>query len=286
MLLSNLSLILEGGGMRGMFSAGVFDAFLEKELVFPHIAGVSAGACNILSYMSGQKGRTRRIIEDYVGDDRYCSVKNWLRTRSLFGFDFILNDIPRHLIPFDYDAFYKYPGRLEVGTTDCGTGESVWYTQMDMGRNFTPVRASASLPFLAPIVHFNKRRLLDGALTDPIPFDRGQRAGYDKFVIVLTRNKGYQKEPFGHTAFLKAAFRKHPAVAEAMRTRHEIYNRQLALCEKLEKAGRAVIIRPLKPLNVSRTKAEIPALLALHDEGLYEGRAALGSFEEMLNIKL
>ena len=122
MLLSNLSLILEGGGMRGMFSAGVFDAFLEKELVFPHIAGVSAGACNILSYMSGQKGRTRRIIEDYVGDDRYCSVKNWLRTRSLFGFDFILNDIPRHLIPFDYDAFYKYPGRLEVGTTDCGTG--------------------------------------------------------------------------------------------------------------------------------------------------------------------
>ena len=214
MLLSNLSLILEGGGMRGMFSAGVFDAFLEKELVFPHIAGVSAGACNILSYMSGQKGRTRRIIEDYVGDDRYCSVKNWLRTRSLFGFDFILNDIPRHLIPFDYDAFYKYPGRLEVGTTDCGTGESVWYTQMDMGRNFTPVRASASLPFLAPytqmdmgrnftpvrasaslpflapIVHFDKRRLLDGALTDPIPFDRGQRAGYDKFVIVLTRNKG------------------------------------------------------------------------------------------------
>lgn len=111
MLLSNLSLILEGGGMRGMFSAGVFDAFLEKELVFPHIAGVSAGTCNILSYMSGQKGRTRRIIEDYVGDDRYCSVKNWLRTRSLFGFDFILNDIPRHLIPFDYDAFYKYPGR-------------------------------------------------------------------------------------------------------------------------------------------------------------------------------
>ena len=210
MLLSNLSLILEGGGMRGMFSAGVFDAFLEKELVFPHIAGVSAGACNILSYMSGQKGRTRRIIEDYVGDDRYCSVKNWLRTRSLFGFDFILNDIPRHLIPFDYDAFYKYPGRLEVGTTDCGTGESVWYTQMDMGRNFTPVRASASLPFLAPIVHFDKRRLLDGALTDPIPFDRGQRAGYDKFVIVLTRNKGYRKSSTVPAALVKLWYKHYP----------------------------------------------------------------------------
>ena len=125
MILGNLSLILEGGGMRGMFSAGVFDAFMEKELVFPHIAGVSAGACNILSYMSGQKGRTRRIIEDFVGDDRYCSVKNWLRTRSLFGFDFILNDIPRRLLPFDYEAFYDYPGRPAVGTTDCETVESI-----------------------------------------------------------------------------------------------------------------------------------------------------------------
>ena len=128
--------------------------------------------------------------------------------------------------------------------------------------------------------------LLDGGISDPIPIEKSLADGNTFHVIVLTRNKGYQKEPFGHTAFLKAAFCKYPAVAEAMRTRHEIYNRQLALCEKLEKAGRAVIIRPLKPLNVSRTKAEVPALLALHDEGLYEGRAALGSIKEMLSIKL
>ncbi len=267
MLLSNLSLILEGGGMRGMFSAGVFDAFLEKELVFPHIAGVSAGACNILSYMSGQKGRTRRIIEDYVGDDRYCSVKNWLRTRSLFGFDFILNDIPRHLIPFDYDAFYKYPGRLEVGSTDCGTGESVWYTQMDMGRNFTPVRASASLPFLAPIVHFDKRRLLDGALTDPIPFDRGQRAGYDKFVIVLTRNKGYRKSSTVPAALVKLWYKHYPLLQQILAERPQNYNKQIEAVEKLEQEGKAVIIRPQQPLTIDRLDLDKEKLLALYDHG-------------------
>lgn len=117
MIVSSISLVLEGGGMRGMFSAGVFEAFMQKELIFPHIVGVSAGACNIVSYMSQQPLRTRRIIQNYVGDKRYCSLSNWLRTRSLFGFDFILKELPQNLLPFDYEAFRKYPGQLYVGTT-------------------------------------------------------------------------------------------------------------------------------------------------------------------------
>lgn len=284
MLLANLSLILEGGGMRGMFSAGVFDAFLEKELVFPHIAGVSAGACNILSYMSGQKGRTRRIIEDYVGDGRYCSVKNWLRTRSLFGFDFILNEIPRRLLPFDFEAFYKYPGRLEVGATDCETGESVWYTQMDMGKNFTPVRASASLPFLAPVVYFNKRRLLDGALTDPIPVDRGQRAGYDKFVIVLTRNKGYHKTNTVPAALVKLWYKHYPLLQQILAERPQNYNRQIEAVEALEKSGSAVVIRPQQPLAIDRLDLDKDKLLALYDHGYDCGLKAVNEILK-LNYK-
>ena len=112
MIVSGISLVLEGGGMRGMFSAGVFEAFMQKELIFPHIVGVSAGACNIVSYMSQQPLRTRRVIQNYVGDKRYCSLSNWLRTRSLFGFDFILKELPQNLLPFDYEAFRKYPGQL------------------------------------------------------------------------------------------------------------------------------------------------------------------------------
>ena len=148
MIVSGISLVLEGGGMRGMFSAGVFEAFMQKELIFPHIVGVSAGACNIVSYMSQQPLRTRRIIQNYVGDKRYCSLSNWLRTRSLFGFDFILKELPQNLLPFDYEAFRKYPGQLYVGTTDVITGKPVWYTQGDMDKDFLPLRASASLPRL------------------------------------------------------------------------------------------------------------------------------------------
>ena len=152
MIVSGISLVLEGGGMRGMFSAGVFEAFMQKELIFPHIVGVSAGACNIVSYMSQQPLRTRRVIQNYVGDKRYCSLSNWLRTRSLFGFDFILKELPQNLLPFDYEAFRKYPGQLYVGTTDVITGKPVWYTQGDMDKDFLPLRASASLPFFAPVV--------------------------------------------------------------------------------------------------------------------------------------
>lgn len=125
-----------------------FEAFMQKELIFPHIVGVSAGACNIVSYMSQQPLRTRRVIQNYVGDKRYCSLSNWLRTRSLFGFDFILKELPQNLLPFDYEAFRKYPGQLYVGTTDVITGKPVWYTQGDMDKDFLPLRASASLPFL------------------------------------------------------------------------------------------------------------------------------------------
>ena len=172
MIVSGISLVLEGGGMRGMFSAGVFEAFMQKELIFPHIVGVSAGACNIVSYMSQQPLRTRRVIQNFVGDKRYCSLSNWLRTRSLFGFDFILKELPQNLLPFDYEAFRKYPGQLYVGTTDVITGKPVWYTQGDMDKDFLPLRASASLPFFAPVVTIGGHKLLDGAIVEPIPISK------------------------------------------------------------------------------------------------------------------
>lgn len=148
MIVSGISLVLEGGGMRGMFSAGVFEAFMQKELIFPHIVGVSAGACNIVSYMSQQPLRTRRVIQNYVGDKRYCSLSNWLRTRSLFGFDFILKELPQNLLPFDYEAFLKYPGQLYVGTTDVITGKPVWYTRAIWIKIFCRCAHPLHCPFL------------------------------------------------------------------------------------------------------------------------------------------
>ena len=127
MHLENIALVLEGGGMRGMFSAGVFEAFLQHELTFPYITAVSAGACNILSYMSHQPMRTHKIIENYVATKPYFSVNNYLKTGSLFGWDFIFDTLPKKLLPFDYETYANYPGELHVGTTDVQTGEAVWH---------------------------------------------------------------------------------------------------------------------------------------------------------------
>lgn len=281
MIVSGVSLVLEGGGMRGMFSAGVFEAFMQKKLVFPHIVGVSAGACNIVSYMSQQPLRTRRIIQNYVGDKRYCSLSNWLKTRSLFGFDFILKDLPQNLLPFDYQTFNKYPGTLYVGTTDVVTGQSVWYTQQEMGKDFLPLRASASLPFFAPVVTIEKHTLLDGAILEPIPVSKAIADGYHKFVIVLTRNADYRKSRPVPQYLLRLVYKHYPRLWEAMAQRPQTYNNQMAFAEHLEKAGKAVIIRPTEPLQIGRLDQNPEQLLKLHDHGMECG---LRKFHEIMQL--
>ena len=207
MHLQKTALVLEGGGMRGMFSAGVFEAFLAHQLAFPYITAVSAGACNILSYMSAQPLRTRQIIEHYVTDKRYFGVRNWIKSGSIFGFDFIFKELPKQLLPFDYAAYRAYPGVLQVAATDIVNGESVWYDQEAMGQDFIPVRASSSMPFVAPVVKHEGRALLDGALLAPIPYQRALDAGYEKLIVVLTRNEGYRKKKGVPKFLLKSVYK-------------------------------------------------------------------------------
>ncbi len=276
------ALVLEGGGLRGYYSAGVMEAFLEKDLLFPYIAGVSAGAANALSYISGQSMRSRQIIEHYVGNPEYVSRRNLLRKGSMFGFDYIFGTVPEQHIWFDWETYTAQKTRFLTGAMNCANGETVWFEKEDITPPFTATVASCSVPILTKIQHFRGYNLLDGGVTDPIPIEKSVADGNRFHVVILTRNAGYRKEPFGHKGFLKAVFHKYPAVAEAMLRRHEIYNRQLELCERLEKEGRAAIIRPLEPLHVGRTSADIPTLLALHDEGQREGRAALPRILEAL----
>ncbi len=282
MHLTNIALVLEGGGMRGMFSAGVFEAFLAKKFTFPYITAVSAGACNILSYMSHQPLRTRQIIEKYVTDQRYFSLRNWLQNGSIFGFDFIFEDLPKQLLPFDYAAYHRYPGILQVGTTDIVHGEAVWFNQEELGEHFIPVRASSSMPFVAPIVHFRGRALLDGALINPIPYEHALAAGYDKFVVVLTRNAGYRKKNSIPKILLKTFYKEYPKLWEIMQKRPALYNKQLAAVEQLEQEGRAVIIRPQLPLSIDKFDVKPDKLLALHDHGIGCGLAAAEKIAQLL----
>ena len=180
---------------------------------------------------------------------------------SLFNFDFILKEIPQKLLPFDYDAFRQSDCNLHVGATDCNTGEVIWFPKETMGDDFEPLRASSSLPFLAPVVKINGRELMDGGLADPIPVEKALADGYERNVIVLTRNPGYYSTENYPIWLLKLWYAKYPQLIEIIRTRAENYNRQLALAEQLERAGKAVVIRPLEPLTIGRLDRKPQELL-------------------------
>jgi len=268
-----VSLVLEGGGTRGFYSAGVFDAFLDAGILFPYIIGVSAGAANALSYVSGQKGRNRQIIEKQVGNPKYVSKRNLLFHRSLFGMEYVFHEVPQKHIFFDWDMFCKQDINLLTGALDCDTGQTVWFNKNDITFNLEVTMASCSVPLLSPVYKLNGLRLLDGGIADPIPIEKSIADGNTFHVIVLTRNEGYQKPVFKHQKILKLIYKKYPKLIETILNRHNIYNRQLAISQQLEKEKKAIIIRPLKPLKVNDSAdRNIKNLLELHDEGYDEAK--------------
>jgi predicted patatin/cPLA2 family phospholipase len=273
------ALVLEGGGTRGFYSAGVMDAFLKHGLMFPYIIGVSAGCANALSYVSGQYGRNREIVENYVGKHEYLSKRNLLKHGTLFGYDYIFETVPQKHIFWDRQVFNENEIRFLSGALDCVQGETVWFEKNMLDERFTAARASCSVPFASKIVDFKGMKLLDGGICSPIPIEKSVEDGNKFHVIVLTRNKGYIKPPFKNKAIAKLIYGKYPKLIEALLNRHEVYNRQTAICEKLQAEGKALIIRPEKPLEVERTGKDITKLLKLYDEGEEEGLCAIGKIQ-------
>jgi len=276
------ALVLEGGGTRGFYSAGVFEAFMDAGIIFPYIIGVSAGAANAMSYVSGQKMRNRIIAEKYVSNHRYVSRRNLLRHRSPFGYDFIFETVPSKHIFFDRENFDNTDIRFLTGAMDCVTGKTVWFEKSEITDKFTVTRASCSVPLISKIVNYKGLELLDGGISDPIPIEKSIEDGNNFHVIVLTQNQGYSKSAFRFGRLLKLFYRKFPHLVQAILRRHEIYNRQLALCEKLEREGKALIIRPINPLSIGRASADTKKLLELYDEGHMEGAQAIQMLDELL----
>ena len=280
------ALVLEGGGIRGFYSSGVFEAFMDAEIMFPYIVGVSAGAANALSYISGQRGRSRQIVEKYVGNKKYVSYGNMLKHRSVFGFDYIFKTIPDNHIFWDRENFHTTDIRFLTGATDCETGECVWFEKDEMDYDFIQTRASCSIPFLSKIVKIGEHNLVDGAVSVPIPIEKSIEDGNNFHVIVLTRNNGYIKTPSKLKFILKLFYNKYPKLVEKMLVRHNDYNRQVALCEQLERDGKALIIRPQKPLMLDRLGSNIEKLLALYDDGEEDGKTAINRLKERFTAVL
>lgn len=285
MLPEGTALVLEGGGTRGFYSSGVFEAFMDAGWMFPYIIGVSAGAANALSYISGQRLRSREIVEHYVGDHRYLGYRNLLRKRSFFGMDFIFGEVPQKHIFWDRELFEQTDITFLTGATDYHTGKIHWFSKGHIDDAFTVTRASCSVPFVSQPVMFEGYKLMDGGVASPIPIDKSIEDGNTFHVVVLTRNPGYRKKPaHSLTSRLYGPYGVGNGMAEALRNRHMVYNRQLELCERLEREGRAIIIRPLEPLSVGRTGRDIQKLLALYDEGEREGAAAVKLIRKRLGM--
>lgn len=268
---SNTGLVLEGGGMRGVFTSGVLDAFMKHEVYFPYVVAVSAGACNGLSYMSHQPRRARWSNIDMLQKYDYISLKSLIVNGSIFDPELIYERFPNEFFPFDYDAYEKNPATFEVVTTNCRTGRAMYLTERHDHRRLTQlIRATSSLPFVAHITQVDGIPMLDGGIVDSIPILRSIDTGHQENVVVMTRNRGYRSsEP--DIKIPKFLYGEYPRLRVALSRRTAAYNEQLDLVERMENWGEIVVIRPQKPLEVGRITEDVAKLERLYEEGFQLG---------------
>lgn len=281
-LYENVGLILEGGGMRGIFTAGILDFFMEKGISFKEVIGVSAGALHATSYLSNQKGRSKRISLDYLKDKNYCSVYSFIKTGDIFGVDFSYHKIPDVLNPFDYESFKNSEMNMYATLTDIETGKPEYVHIKDLKKQIDYVRASASLPLVSRTVELNGHKYLDGGMSDSIPLKKSEENGYKKNVVILTQPKGYQKQP-NKTGFLvERKYKKYPKLAKCMANRHIMYNNELEYIEKQEQKGDVFVFRPKKDLNVGRIEKNAEKLENAYNEGYTQAKDLCDTFVSFL----
>lgn len=262
-----LGLILEGGGMRGAFTAGVLDYWMSRGLWFQNVYGVSAGACQACSYLCRQPGRGLRVWVNYTDDPRFISLRSLLTTGDMIGAELNYDLVPRKLDPLDNAAFLASGARFTAVLTDVETGKPAYIPIRDMFEDIDAVRASASLPLVSRMVTYRGRRYLDGGVSDSIPIRRAIADGCDRNVLVLTQAPGYRKEPNKALPLMKLRYGKYPGLVEAVARRHIMYNDALDFIKKEEAAGRLFVLRPDAPLNIGRVEKDPEKLTRIHDMG-------------------
>ncbi len=263
------ALVLEGGAMRSLFTSGVLDVLMENEMEFAYVIGVSAGALTGVNYISRDIGRTARINIGFADDNRYVGVRNLLKKRSLFDFDFLFGRLTRDIIPMDFERFYHTTQRFVAVSTDCATGEPVYHELGKTEDMMAAVRASSSMPYLAPKVHIDGKDCLDGGVSDAIPLAHALAEGYEKAVLVLTRDETFRASDTGALRgfAIEKTYRAYPAFAHKLRTMSARYNETLDAVAALEREGRVFVLRPSRPVTVGRAERDPEKLQALYNEG-------------------
>ncbi|MBP3777948.1 MAG: patatin family protein [Prevotella sp.] len=274
----NTGLVLEGGGMRGVFTSGVLDAFMKHDLYFPYVVAVSAGACNGLSYMSRQPRRARYSNIDMLRKYDYISLKRLLTQGSIFDPNILYERFPNEIVPFDYETYRENPAVYEIVTTNCLTGRAEYLTEKTDPKRLTAiVKASSSLPYVAQITEVDGVPMLDGGIVDSIPVVRAIDKGYSPNVVILTRNRGFRSsEP--DIKVPKLFYGEYPRLRVVLSRRVEEYNKQLELIERMEDWGEVICIRPERPMEVDRLCRDVEKLEALYEEGFMLGEQFISSW--------
>lgn len=265
------ALVLEGGGMRGVFTSGVLDAFMKHDLTFPYIVAVSAGACNGMSYVSHQPRRARISNIDYLARYKYIGLRHLVTQGCIFDRELLYDKFPNQYLPFDFDTFFSSPMTFEMVTTNCLTGQPMYLSERhDRQRTLDIVRASSSLPYVSKIVDVDGIPMLDGGIVDSIPLQHAIDMGHPTNVLVLTRNRGYRNTG-KDMKIPRFIYRKYPRLRVVLSRRLAAYNAQLEYVERMEDEGRVICIRPERPMEVDRIEKDIAKLERLYEEGFALG---------------
>lgn len=276
-----VGLVLEGGAMRGMFTAGVLDVFMEKGIVADGIVGVSAGALFGVNYLSGQKGRVIRYNKRFNGDRDYLGIRPLLREGNIVSTKYAYEEVPHRLDPFDDKKYKEAKVPFYAVVTNVETGEPEYIQIKSVFEQMDALRASGSMPFVSKTVTIDGKTYLDGGISDSIPFQWLHKQGYDKLIVILTRDKDYRKKPMSPLP-IKLFLKKYPKIADRLLHRHEVYNDAAETLSKWEQTGKAFVIRPSKPIEIKRTETDPDKLQEVYELGLQDGTQCLEKLKEYL----
>ncbi|WP_242143036.1 MULTISPECIES: patatin family protein [unclassified Bacillus cereus group] len=279
--MKNIGLVLEGGGMKGLYTAGVLEYFMENALFFPYVVGVSAGACMGATYLSRQKGRNKKVNTELVCDHRYISYRNFIKKRELFGMDFLFDEVPNKLVPFDFQTFMNANEQFVIGTTDCESGHALYYNKHEHGNDILKIiRASSSVPFIAPAVDYDGKKLLDGGMIDPIPVRKAQEDGFRKNVVIMTKPAEYRKHPNLFSKMAKFLYRSYPKVANLLAEHYQLYNDTISYMNSPQQNDNFFIIQPSLHLPVSGIERNKEKLIHLYNLGYDDAKS---HYKQLLN---
>lgn len=284
--MKDVGIILEGGAMRSMFSAGVLDFFLEHDIEIPNVMAVSAGAYAGMNYVSGQKGRVLDAVIAPLEEEKYLGFGTFMRKGTFFDMDLLFDEIPKNRVPFDFVAFTRSAKRFIISTVNCLTGEAVYFDEFaDEDRFFRICRAANSLPFIAKITEIDGIPMLDGGMASAIPVERALEEGWKKIIVVVTRNSQYRKKQrYFYMLMLRQVYRKYPDFVKMVWNRAENYNRSLSLLAQMEKEGKALIIRPEEGMTLKNHEADPKRLREYYQHGYEVAGKGLPGLEAFLSV--